>query len=437
MSGHSILSEVRIDGLFGYLNYDIQFSRENLCLLYGENGSGKTTLLRLIYAALSPNPSEGLRNYISMVAFRRLRIETSIGAYVEINREKAISGPYHYEVVTSDGRSDWQGKDQIGVEVIPEKEKAALGTVLDRLKQLDLDIHFLSDDRLLRSTSPGLASSIEKAQPRTRRDADGLIPLLTRTARGESDRTWLNIEMTAKQVMDAFRRQVFEQGNIGQINTNGIYVDLTKRLVTAWGEGDEPSLGFDELLAELDRLQEQSAQLVRLRSLSSPPFDELRTLLKIAPDQRKNDLVRILSPFIESTRARIDALLPIATVISLLIFELNSFLNRKRVSFEIYEGFEINSEVGKPIPLAALSSGEKQLFLLLCSAFLSRESRCIFLIDEPELSLNVYWQRNLPRTLQRLVLGAQTQYVLATHSLEILTEFSEYISTLEAAHAPS
>src|SRR4051795_327933 len=109
-------------------------------------------------------------------------------------------------------------------------------------------------------------------------------------------------------------------------------------------------------------------------------------------------------------RARLDALSPIADIMTLLIQELNSFLKRKQAYFDIYQGWSVQSRTGR-IPLATLSSGEKQLFLLLCSAFLSRQSRCVFLIDEPELSLNVYWQRALPRTLQRIVEGVPTQYV--------------------------
>ena len=142
-------------------------------------------------------------------------------------------------------------------------------------------------------------------------------------------------------------------------------------------------------------------------------------------------MVRILQPFIESSRARIDALSPLAQILDVLIYELNDFLRDKTVKFDIANGFSVQSRISKPLVLQALSSGEKHLFFLLCSAFLSRRRRCVFLIDEPELSLNVYWQRNLPRTLQRIVEGAETQYVLATHSLEILTEFRDRISNLE------
>lgn len=46
-----------------------------------------------------------------------------------------------------------------------------------------------------------------------------------------------------------------------------------------------------------------------------------------------------------------------------------------------------------PISLTALSSGEKQLFILLTEALLQRECNYLFIADEPELSLHVKWQR--------------------------------------------
>src|SRR5665647_3613453 len=107
MTSQPIVSSVEVEGLFGYLDYKIDFdTNSNLSLLYGENGSGKTTLLRLIYAALSPDGGEGLRTYIHTVAFRSLRIRTSVGASVDLSRNDAVVGPYSYSAATMDGKSE-------------------------------------------------------------------------------------------------------------------------------------------------------------------------------------------------------------------------------------------------------------------------------------------------------------------------------------------
>jgi hypothetical protein len=224
---------------------------------------------------------------------------------------------------------------------------------------------------------------------------------------------------------------VIAQANVGQDNTNTIYLDLAKRLLSAWAAPPEASpREFQDLLEELDLLQMNSAPLKEFRSITSVPFEEFKAVLVGAPPERRADLVRMFQPFFDSTRARVDALTPLISAINLLVAEMNSYLKRKVVDFDASQGFSIFSN-GSELAFHNLSSGEKHLFLILCTAFLSRDSRCLFLIDEPELSLNVYWQRSLPRTLQRLVEGASVQYLLATHSLEILTEFNDRIWSLE------
>jgi hypothetical protein len=68
------------------------------------------------------------------------------------------------------------------------------------------------------------------------------------------------------------------------------------------------------------------------------------------------------------------------------------------------------------IPLAALSSGEKQLLRLLLETL--RNHRNPTIIDEPELSLHVDWQHELIEDLRDL--KPDSQLLVATHSPEIM-----------------
>jgi predicted ATP-dependent endonuclease of OLD family len=57
----------------------------------------------------------------------------------------------------------------------------------------------------------------------------------------------------------------------------------------------------------------------------------------------------------------------------------------------------INRFTEKPIPLGALSSGEKQLVSVFARLLLDPQKRFFIIIDEPELSLSIEWQeRFLP-----------------------------------------
>ena len=68
--------------------------------------------------------------------------------------------------------------------------------------------------------------------------------------------------------------------------------------------------------------------------------------------------------------------------------------------------------------------------MLLCNAAQVSSRPTIFLIDEPELSLNVSWQRLLIDTLRKLSSG-NVQFVMATHSLELLSRHRPNMAKLE------
>ena len=71
--------------------------------------------------------------------------------------------------------------------------------------------------------------------------------------------------------------------------------------------------------------------------------------------------------------------------------------------------------------ITSLSSGEKQLFILLSEALLQREKPYIFIADEPELSLHIGWQKRILGEL--LKLNPNAQIIVATHSPEIAGNF--------------
>lgn len=73
-----------------------------------------------------------------------------------------------------------------------------------------------------------------------------------------------------------------------------------------------------------------------------------------------------------------------------------------------------NNEV---LPLEALSSGEKQLLLILLRVFLLPEDNSFVLIDEPENSLDISWQYKLIDILIRL--SPNAQFFITTHSPSI------------------
>lgn len=66
------------------------------------------------------------------------------------------------------------------------------------------------------------------------------------------------------------------------------------------------------------------------------------------------------------------------------------------------------------IPLYKLSSGEKQILIILLRVFLMEEEPYILLMDEPEISLHIEWQYRLFEEIRNL--NPNCQIITSTHS---------------------
>lgn len=71
----------------------------------------------------------------------------------------------------------------------------------------------------------------------------------------------------------------------------------------------------------------------------------------------------------------------------------------------------------KKIQLDQLSSGEKQILLILTTVFLQEEKTNVLLMDEPEISLHISWQDRLIELIREL--NPNCQLILTTHSPNI------------------
>ncbi|MDP4289978.1 MAG: AAA family ATPase [Bacteroidota bacterium] len=67
-----------------------------------------------------------------------------------------------------------------------------------------------------------------------------------------------------------------------------------------------------------------------------------------------------------------------------------------------------------------LSSGEKQMLIILFKVFLIDEQSSILLLDEPENSLHIEWQQQLIDVIRKL--NSKSQIILSTHSPSIFGE---------------
>lgn len=72
------------------------------------------------------------------------------------------------------------------------------------------------------------------------------------------------------------------------------------------------------------------------------------------------------------------------------------------------------------LSLYDLSSGEKQLLIILLTVLLQDEKPSILLLDEPEISMHLYWQYELIEIIRTL--NPNCQVIIVTHSPSIFTD---------------
>ncbi len=86
-------------------------------------------------------------------------------------------------------------------------------------------------------------------------------------------------------------------------------------------------------------------------------------------------------------------------------------INRDAVQVELWQW-------GEQLNLKLLSSGEKQLLIILMTVLLEDGDHTVLFMDEPEVSLHIEWQQSLLDTILRL--NPNVQIILTTHSPAII-----------------
>ena len=76
-------------------------------------------------------------------------------------------------------------------------------------------------------------------------------------------------------------------------------------------------------------------------------------------------------------------------------------------------------QAGQTLGFSKLSTGEKQLLLIILRVFLTQGGPAVVFLDEPEVSLHISWQRQSIDVIQRL--NPQTQLFITSHSPSIFS----------------
>lgn len=136
------------------------------------------------------------------------------------------------------------------------------------------------------------------------------------------------------------------------------------------------------------------------------------------------DLIKQLDEIYSDSEMPISLREKIADIRSQTIPE-SSFLNEANLFFnmtgrEVFYSddrmlrLKVKSRPSEVIEWFNLSKGEKTLLCLLLAVYLNKDTETVFLLDEPDLSLHIKWQKQLIKSLR--VLAPNSQFIISTHS---------------------
>lgn len=108
---------------------------------------------------------------------------------------------------------------------------------------------------------------------------------------------------------------------------------------------------------------------------------------------------------------------------------LNDLFRGKIITVDKSAQIVARNDRGDDMDIFKLSSGEKQLLILLGEALLQEHSSCIYIADEPELSLHVRWQEQIIPSI--LKLNESAQMIVATHSPDIVGSYLKNVMRME------
>jgi len=435
------ISRISIEGLFGKYDYDLP-SREvgeldlsRLFIMYGENGSGKTTLLKLIYHALSPEDNQGHRTFLAQTRFHRFAIELHDGTVLETIRKLYKGGGLLYLAVHKDMRTIANVELRLSDDLsVPGKESMKefqpYKDYIDKLEELKIRVYYLSDDRVHQG-------ELKRPPRRLHSVAHELGHQMVVTKEFFADHFTLHDEDSddiVKKVMNRVGRWVghqFQRGsNTGQENVYSIFSKVIREITQSPPQENIP-FHKDEFIRHLLMLEKKSEMYSRYGLIVKVPVNELIEAIQMAPPGSHSILANVVKPYIDGIQAKLKALEDTYHTVDGFITTINSFYRDKQVHFDVDKGFTIHSGKEKLDP-TLLSSGERHLFVLLCNTLLARKQATLFLIDEPELSLNVKWQRKLVQAVLDNTAGTTVQFLMATHSIELINQHNDNVVTFRS-----
>ena len=430
------IKNVRVEALHD--QYDVEIALQpNLNVIYGKNGRGKTTLLHILANVLELDFER-----FKHIQFRSIEIETYQGGSVRIRTEPTRSDP-QLMTVELDGKllnpiTVGTGLSEVEANLLRE----TLGGRAVYLPAFRAILERSSSEAFyeLRERQNDLEAIRKSEMDIARADATRQRPYSSHRASEQHRltaaktiqcRQWFgsfvpvirypSLNDVRSRLVDEVRDATIEVSMFEQSLFSKLFTQVFKAIARSGAV--PPTVDTDELL---DKVQAALTSIDELYEGSSTVYGEIRNA--VAEAKRNHDVsdgtaASILSLYADLLNERTSQHKQSFSKIRDFESSVNLFLDGKRLVIDergigsSRGGVNVLSDNERPMNLSALSSGERQVLTMIFCASRLAERRGIFLVDEPELSLHVDWQRSILGEVVRQAEGRQV--IACTHSPEV------------------
>lgn len=419
-----VLTKFAVRGLHGRRDIEVTIT-DNTLVLVGENGSGKTTLLRMMFYFIS-----GRWSSLIQFQFQSLSAEVSSEEF-SVTRE---------DLLKEFGRTESRFlslyppslRDRVrdliatgDVSRIPmevERLTARYGFASRTLTREILD--YIGDgpataaagEKTIRVVMARIQAAVGAQVlylPTYRRierelgsifegaDPDDLRRYRQRHPEGGQSYIEL-VEFGMKDVQEAVDRTLESIRNYARETQNSLFLGYLSDVVNATYR--------DVDVSSVSEIPQETVRSVVFRiddTILSQATKEhlLETITTLGSNENVTEHERIIYQyfrkildFSNSLQVKELSISKFCSLCSEYIFDKDFIYNSSTFEFSIVPR---DGQTGVPVDLADLSSGEKQIVSLFSHLYLSGTDKFFVLIDEPELSLSVPWQRRFLTDIRR------------------------------------
>lgn len=435
------INSVKIYKLFDIFDYEIPCKNdENILIITGPNGYGKTMILNIIYNLFNKR-----LYFFRNLVFKQIKLflEDDIVIQIDKGSEKhtifsVIKKNKEVEIFKSSNNIE-EGVYKDIFKYFPyldfiEATEGEPEVWLDLRNKRQLNIDEIIDEygdrlpeRILENLS-GKASGLNKKSPELSKILDSLPVHLIK-----EQRLFKKI-----QNKDGILKQSKQQSVM--MESIQTYANELKKLITEYYEQylkktqALDSTYPDRLIQETNKLtkeeyENKSNKLIAKQNTLNTfgLYDGNQKFLNYSESDSKALTVYLSD--LDSKLAVFDQLLEKITLFT-------KMLNERRFTFKSIHvsrdnGFFFKTVNDNKLELSQLSSGEQHQIVLLYELIFKTSPGVLVLIDEPEISLHVTWQKDFLNDLIKIIQTQGIEIIVATHSPAIINDRWDLVYNLE------